>query len=166
MGVTDAVEILLFLIWQLLHWLLFGCKNSQTHPEEAGRPVCEGTVWSLSVAAEVVVDGRTFFSRSPRWAREVRRSNPLGSISPLFCFELFQPIGHPGGAEVAGMTIPEQGHIPIPLQTAPVGAIQINGIKTLPQPHRRSRLSCIRGTLVKKTGRGDIACREQPIAAR
>jgi hypothetical protein len=29
MGVTDAVEILLFLIWQLLHWLLFGCKNSQ-----------------------------------------------------------------------------------------------------------------------------------------
>jgi hypothetical protein len=29
MGVTDAVEILVFLIWQLLHWLLFGCKNSQ-----------------------------------------------------------------------------------------------------------------------------------------
>jgi hypothetical protein len=32
MGVTDAVEILLFLIWQLLHWLLFGCKNSQKRP--------------------------------------------------------------------------------------------------------------------------------------
>ena len=64
-GVSDAVEILVFLVWQLPHWLLFGCKNSQTHPEEAGRPVCEGTVWSLSVAAEVVVDGRTFFSRSP-----------------------------------------------------------------------------------------------------
>jgi hypothetical protein len=30
MGVTDAVEILVFLIRQLLHWLLFGCKNSQT----------------------------------------------------------------------------------------------------------------------------------------
>ena len=29
MGVTDAVEILVFLIWQLLHWLLFGCKNSE-----------------------------------------------------------------------------------------------------------------------------------------
>jgi hypothetical protein len=29
MGVTEAVEILVFLIWQLLHWLLFGCKNSQ-----------------------------------------------------------------------------------------------------------------------------------------
>jgi hypothetical protein len=32
MGVTDAVEILVFLIWQLLHWLLFGCKNSQKRP--------------------------------------------------------------------------------------------------------------------------------------
>jgi hypothetical protein len=30
--VTDSVEILLFLIWQLLHWLLFGCKNSQKRP--------------------------------------------------------------------------------------------------------------------------------------
>jgi DNA-binding HxlR family transcriptional regulator len=28
------------------------------------------------------------------------------------------------------------------------------------------RLSCIRGTLVEKTGRGDIACRKQPIATR
>jgi hypothetical protein len=32
MRVTDAVEILVFLIWQLLHWLLFGCKNSQKRP--------------------------------------------------------------------------------------------------------------------------------------
>jgi hypothetical protein len=32
MGVTDAVEILVFLIWQLLHWLLFGCQNSQKRP--------------------------------------------------------------------------------------------------------------------------------------
>jgi hypothetical protein len=31
-GVTDSVEILLFLIWQLLHWLLFGCENSQKRP--------------------------------------------------------------------------------------------------------------------------------------
>jgi hypothetical protein len=29
MRVTDAVEILVFLIWQLLYWLLSGCKNSQ-----------------------------------------------------------------------------------------------------------------------------------------
>ena len=43
---------------------------------------------------------------------------------------------------------------------------QIDGIESLPQPHRRSRLSCIRGALVKKTGRGDIARREQPIATR
>jgi hypothetical protein len=28
-GVTGSVEILLFLIWQLPYWLLFGCKNSQ-----------------------------------------------------------------------------------------------------------------------------------------
>jgi hypothetical protein len=28
-GTTDAVEVLVFLIWQLLRWLLFGCKNSQ-----------------------------------------------------------------------------------------------------------------------------------------
>jgi hypothetical protein len=30
--IRDAVEILAFLIWQLLHWLLFGCKNSQDSP--------------------------------------------------------------------------------------------------------------------------------------
>jgi hypothetical protein len=33
MRVTDAVKILVFLICQLLHWLLFGCKNSQKRPE-------------------------------------------------------------------------------------------------------------------------------------
>jgi hypothetical protein len=31
-GTTDAVEVLVFLIWQLLHWLLSGCKNSQERP--------------------------------------------------------------------------------------------------------------------------------------
>jgi hypothetical protein len=36
MGVTDAVEILVFLIWQLLHWLLFGCKNSQNIQKRPG----------------------------------------------------------------------------------------------------------------------------------
>src|SRR5580704_1580608 len=91
---------------------------------------------------------------------------PAGSISPPLCFELFQSTGDPGGAEVAGMTIPEHGHIRIPVQTAPMGGVQIDGIESLPQPHRRSRLSCIRGALVKKTGRGDIARREQPIATR
>src|ERR1700739_2306769 len=99
----------------------------------------------------------------------VSRSSPAGSISPLLCFELFQSTGGPGGAEVAGMTIPEHGHIRIPVQTAPMGGVQIDGIERLTQPHRRSRLSslrCIRGALVKKTGRGDIARREQPIATR
>jgi hypothetical protein len=33
MRVTDAVEILVFLVWQLLLWLLFGCKNSQKRAE-------------------------------------------------------------------------------------------------------------------------------------
>jgi hypothetical protein len=37
MGVTDAVEILVFLIWQLPHWLLFGCKNSQKRPGDCLR---------------------------------------------------------------------------------------------------------------------------------
>jgi hypothetical protein len=32
-GITDAVQALAFLIWQLLHWLLFGCKNSQEAAE-------------------------------------------------------------------------------------------------------------------------------------
>jgi len=32
MGITDAVEVLVFLIWELLNWLLFGCKNSQESP--------------------------------------------------------------------------------------------------------------------------------------
>ena len=53
----------------------------------------------------------------------------------------FQSTGGPGGAEVAGMTIPEHGHIRIPVQTAPMGGVQIDGIESLPQPHRRSRLS-------------------------
>jgi hypothetical protein len=36
-----AAEVLVFLIWQLRDWLLFGCKNSQ---ERLGQPVCEGAV--------------------------------------------------------------------------------------------------------------------------
>jgi hypothetical protein len=31
-GITDAPEALVFLISQLLHWLLFGCRNSQERP--------------------------------------------------------------------------------------------------------------------------------------
>jgi hypothetical protein len=30
--IADPVEVLVFLIRQLLHWLLFGCKNSQERP--------------------------------------------------------------------------------------------------------------------------------------
>jgi hypothetical protein len=42
MGSRDAVEILVFLIWQLLHWLLFGCKNSQKRP---GDLLAKGKFW-------------------------------------------------------------------------------------------------------------------------
>jgi hypothetical protein len=42
MGVTDAVEILIFLIWQLLHWLLFGCKNSQNIQKRPGDLFAKG----------------------------------------------------------------------------------------------------------------------------
>jgi hypothetical protein len=38
MGATDAVEILLFLIWQLPHWLLFGCKKAKI--ARRGRATC------------------------------------------------------------------------------------------------------------------------------
>jgi hypothetical protein len=31
-GITDAVKVLVFLIWQLLPWLSFGCRNSQQRP--------------------------------------------------------------------------------------------------------------------------------------
>ena len=93
-------------------------------------------------------------------ANGVRRSNPVGSISPFLCSEFFQPTGDPGGAEVASMTIPEHRHFRIPVQTAQMGAIQIDGIESLPQPNRRSGLPCTRGTLVEKTGRSDIARRE------
>jgi hypothetical protein len=38
MGITHAVEVLVFLISQLLNWLLFGCKNSQEWPRTT---ICE-----------------------------------------------------------------------------------------------------------------------------
>jgi hypothetical protein len=30
--IKGVAVILVFLIWQLLHWLLFGCRNSQRRP--------------------------------------------------------------------------------------------------------------------------------------
>jgi hypothetical protein len=42
MGVTAAAEILVFLIWQLLHWLLFGCKNSQNSQKRPGDLFAKG----------------------------------------------------------------------------------------------------------------------------
>jgi hypothetical protein len=39
MGVTVAAEILVFLFWQLPHWLLFGCKKQQKR-RESPRSTC------------------------------------------------------------------------------------------------------------------------------
>jgi hypothetical protein len=38
MGITEAREALIFLIQQLLDWLLFGCKNSREWPRTT---ICE-----------------------------------------------------------------------------------------------------------------------------
>jgi len=40
-GITDAVNVLVFPIWQLLPWLLFGCRNSQQRPSAT---YCEGAM--------------------------------------------------------------------------------------------------------------------------
>ena len=51
-GITHAVEVLVFLIWQLLNWLLFGCENSQEWPRTTicetpiRNPFPEKDVWS------------------------------------------------------------------------------------------------------------------------
>ena len=63
MGVMDAVEILVFLIWQLLHWLLFGCKNSQNIQKRPGDLFVKGQ----SGNAAGLTGGST--NRAP-WAAE------------------------------------------------------------------------------------------------
>ncbi len=63
MGVTDAVEILVFLIWQLLHWLLFGCKNSQNIQKRPGDLFAKGSLAMLPA----LTGGST--NRAP-WAAE------------------------------------------------------------------------------------------------
>jgi hypothetical protein len=63
MGATDAVEILVFLIWQLLHWLLFGCKNSQNIQKRPGDLFAKGSLAMLPA----LTGGST--NRSP-WAAE------------------------------------------------------------------------------------------------
>jgi len=44
------------------------------------------------------------------------RRHPVGSISPFFCFELFQPTGDLGGAE--------RGHRQMPSDDQPVGLLE------------------------------------------
>jgi hypothetical protein len=44
--------------------------------------------------------------------------------------------------------------------------VQEEGIESLSQSHRRSRISAISGEFVKKACRGDIACGERRVTAR
>src|SRR6202030_4066893 len=77
-------------------------------------------VWPLFARARSTPGRHGMVRDGPRCPRQRLAVNPAGSISPFLCFELFQSTGDPGGAEVAGMTIPEHGHIRIPVQTAPM----------------------------------------------
>ena len=43
-GITGALEVLVFLILQLLHWLVFGCKNSQEKPRSVGEGASPATL--------------------------------------------------------------------------------------------------------------------------
>jgi hypothetical protein len=102
-GVTDAVEILVFLIWQLLLWLLFGCKEQQKQPEEA-----EGDLFlrrgSLAMLP-ALTDGST---NRATWAAEpslcqIRRNRSImaeiwlaAQISTRFQSESLPGAGQPG----------------------------------------------------------------------
>jgi len=89
------------------------------------------------------------------------RSRPAGSISNFFrspfCFELFQfDLATPVAPRVGGHgRYQSNGHIPDPrAKPAPMGGVQIDGIESLPQPHRPlAPLSCNSAArLLKKTG--------------
>ena len=71
MGVADAVEILVFLIWQLPHWLLFGCKNSQKRP---GEPFAKGQ------SGNAAAPNRRFHEPGPMGRRAVAPPNSVRLI--------------------------------------------------------------------------------------
>jgi hypothetical protein len=71
MGVTDAAEILVFLIWQLLHWLLFGCKNSQNIQK---RP---GDLFAKGQSGDAAGPNRRFHQPVPMGCRAVAPPNSV-----------------------------------------------------------------------------------------
>ena len=77
MGVTDAVEILVFLIWQLLHWLLFGCKNSQNIQK---RP---GDLFAKGQSGNAAGPNRRFHEPGPLGCRAVAPPNSVRLIHNL-----------------------------------------------------------------------------------
>jgi len=77
MGVTDAVEMLVFLIWQLLHWLLFGCKNSQNIQK---RP---GDLFAKGQSGNAAGPNRRFHEPGPMGCRAVAPPNSVRLIHNL-----------------------------------------------------------------------------------
>jgi hypothetical protein len=75
MGVTDAVEILVFLIWQLLHWLLFGCKKQRKQPEEA-----EGDLFAEGQSGNAAGSDRRFHEPGHKACRAVALPNSVRLI--------------------------------------------------------------------------------------
>jgi hypothetical protein len=73
-GVTDAVEILGFLIWQLLDWLLFGCKNSQNGQKRPGDLLAKGQ------SGNAAGPNRRFHEPGPMGCRAVALQNSVRLI--------------------------------------------------------------------------------------
>jgi hypothetical protein len=77
MGVTDAVKILVFLIWQLLNWLLFSCKNSQNIQK---RP---GDLFAKGQSDNAAGPNRRFHEPGPMGCRAVAPPNSVRLIHNL-----------------------------------------------------------------------------------
>ena len=89
MGVTAAVEILLFLIWQLLHLLLFGCKKQQKQ-----RGAAEGDLLAKEQSSNAAGRNRRFHEpglvgyRAVALQNSVRLIHNLGNLACCPDFKL------------------------------------------------------------------------------
>jgi hypothetical protein len=99
MGVTDAVEIFVFLFWQLLSWLLFGCKNSQNIQK---RP---GDLFAKGQSGDAAGLNRRFHEPGPMGCRAVAPPNSvrlIHNLGNLACCPDFQSESLParGGVDL------------------------------------------------------------------